>query len=115
MKSHEAVRAGDVNSRLRLSDSASGRRNTPAARKFPGRERWAIEYGPLLYGALGAPNPITLRFNPAEPEAWFTPVRLRREGREVAALKLKGDDCHEYRAYADIDTEPFDVYPIVEK
>ena len=83
--------------------------------EIPGRERWAIEYGPLLYGALGAPNPITLRFNPAEPEAWFTPVRLRREGREVAALKLKGDDCHEYRAYADIDTEPFDVYPIVEK
>ena len=83
--------------------------------EIPGKERWAVEYGPLLYGALGAPNPITVRFDPAKPEAWFTPARLRREGREVAALKLKGDDCHEYRAYADIDMEPFDVYPIVEK
>ena len=112
-ETHEAVRAGDVFEmdfpfRFRATKYTGGE-------EIPGRERWAIEYGPLLYGALGAPNPITLRFNPAEPEAWFTPVRLRREGREVAALKLKGDDCHEYRAYADIDTEPFDVYPIVEK
>ena len=85
-ETHEAVRAGDVFEmdfpfRFRATKYTGGE-------EIPGRERWAIEYGPLLYGALGAPNPITLRFNPAEPEAWFTPVRLRREGAEAEGRRL---------------------------
>ena len=72
-----------------------------------GKERWAVEYGPLLYAAMGAPNPVSVAFDPAKPEEWFTP-----EGRK---LRLKGDNCHEYWAYKDIHDEPFSVYPIVEK
>ncbi len=68
-----------------------------------------MEYGPLLYAALGAPNPLTLRFDPGKPEEWFTV----QEGAK-RRLKLKGDQTHSYMAYADIHDEPFDVYPIVE-
>ena len=72
-------------------------------------ERWAVEYGPLLYAAMGAPNPLTVRFDPAQPESWFTPLPGT-----VRCLQLKDDSCHEYRAYLDIHDEPFDVYPAVE-
>ncbi|MDY3279691.1 MAG: glycoside hydrolase family 127 protein [Eubacteriales bacterium] len=72
-------------------------------------ERWAVEYGPLLYAAMGAPNPLTVRFDPAQPESWFTPLPGA-----VRRLQLKDDSCHEYRAYLDIHDEPFDVYPAVE-
>ena len=72
-----------------------------------GKERWAVEYGPLLYAAMGAPNPVSVAFDPEKPDEWFVP-----NGRK---LKLAGDDYHEYWAYKDIQDEPFSVYPIVEK
>ena len=56
---------------------------------------------------MGAPNPVTVRFDPTEPEKWFT-----CEGRK---LRLKDDNMHEYWAYKDIHDEPFSVYPIVER
>ena len=71
-------------------------------------ERWAVEYGPLLYAALGAPNPLTVRFDPQRPQDWFTP--LPGEKRRLA---LRGDSAHSYMAYLDIHDEPFDVYPAV--
>ncbi len=73
----------------------------------PGEGRYALEYGPLLYAAMGAPNPVQVSWNPKEPEAWFD---LEKEG---GKLKLKGDIIHEYWPYCDILDEPFSVYPVV--
>ena len=72
-----------------------------------GKERWAVEYGPLLYAAMGAPNPVSVAFDPEKPEKWFT-----KNGKK---LILKGDTRHEYWAYKNIHDEPFSVYPVVEK
>ena len=59
---------------------------------------------------LGAPNPLTVCFDPAHPEEWLEPLpRAKR------TMKLKDDRIHTYMAYADIHDEPFDVYPIVEE
>ena len=77
--------------------------------EIPGKERWAMEYGPLLYGILGAPNPLTVHFDPTKPEEWFTPLEGAKR-----CIRLKDDFIHTYMAYADITNEPFDVYPIVE-
>lgn len=69
-----------------------------------------MEYGPLLYGVLGAPNPLTVHFDPARPEEWFTPLPG-----EKRTMSIKGDNAHTMMAYLDIHDEPFDVYPIVER
>ena len=107
-EAHEQVKAGDVfvldfPMTFRMTKYTGGE-------ELPGKERWAMSCGPLLYGVLGAPNPLTVRFDPEHPEDWFAP--LPGDKRTMA---LKGDDCHTYMAYADIHDEPFDVYPIVEK
>ena len=73
--------------------------------RIPDKERYALEYGPLLYAAMGAPNPLEVSWDPEAPEKWFTP-----NGRK---LILRGDDCHEYWPYCDIHDEPFSVYPVV--
>ena len=78
--------------------------------EIPRKERRAVEYGPLLYAVLGAPNPLTVRFDPERPEEWFTPL-----DREKRTLRMKGDDIHTWMAYCDIHDEPFDVYPVVER
>ena len=78
--------------------------------EIPRKERRAVEYGPLLYAVLGAPNPLTVRFDPERPEEWFTPL----DG-EKRTLRMKGDDIHTWMAYCDIHDEPFDVYPVVEQ
>ena len=83
--------------------------------EIPGKERFAVEWGPLLFAALGAPNPLTVRFDPERPEEWFTPVKRYHPQGVRLALRLRGDDRHEYRPYMDIADEPFDVYPIVER
>ncbi|MBQ4088410.1 MAG: glycoside hydrolase family 127 protein [Clostridia bacterium] len=75
--------------------------------EIPGKERWAVEYGPLLYAAMGAPNPVSVTFEPEKAEEWFT-----RNGKK---LVMKGDNMHEYWAYKDIHDEPFSVYPVVER
>ncbi len=77
--------------------------------EIPHKERWAVEYGPLLYAALGAPNPLTLCFDPHDPAQWLTPQEGKRR-----TLSIRNDRCHSYMAYADINDEPFDVYPVVE-
>ncbi len=104
---HEQVKAGDV-FRLNFPFRFKMTRYT-GGEEIPHKERWALEYGPLLYAALGAPNPLTLAFDPRKPEEWFTPL-----AGEKRALALRGDNCHTYRAYLDIHDEPFDVYPVVE-
>ncbi len=76
--------------------------------ELPHRKRWAMEYGPLLYAAMGAPNPVTVSWDPRDPAAWFE--RLPGERPRFA---VKGDNAHEYWAYADIHDEPFSVYPFV--
>jgi len=79
-----------------------------------GKSRYAVEYGPMLFAAIGAPNPLTVRFDPQKPDAWFTPAPYKFSGGTSLKLLLKGDHRHEYRPYMDIDDEPFSVYPIVE-
>ena len=107
-ETHENAAAGDVFTmdfplRFRVTKYSGGE-------EIPHKERWALERGPLLYAALGAPNPLTVRFDPERPEDWFTPLPGDKR-----TLRLKGDDIHTYMAYCDIHDEPFDVYPVVEK
>ena len=105
-EAHEGVQAGD---HFTLSFPFSFRvTRYTGGEEMKELERYAVEYGPLLYGVLGAPNPLTVSFDPDRPEEWFTP--LPGEKRRLA---LRGDNCHEYMAYADIHDEPFDVYPAV--
>ena len=105
---HNNVKAGDVFTmdfpfRFRMTRYTGGE-------KIIGKERWAMEYGPLLYAVLGAPNPVAVSFDPSHPEKYFTPLSGKK--REIS---INGDNCHIYRAYLDIDDEPFDVYPIVDR
>ena len=102
---HNDVKAGDIFEmdfpfRFRTTKYTGGE-------EIVGKERWALEYGPLLYAAMGAPNPVCVHFNPQRPQEWFSPV-----GR--GKLCLKDDNAHEYWAYLDIHDEPFSVYPIVQ-
>ena len=55
-----------------------------------------------------APNPLTVHYDPAHPEEWFTPLPG-----EKRTMSIKGDNIHTMMAYLDIHDEPFDVYPIV--
>ncbi len=104
---HQNVTAGDVFT-LDFPFSFRATRYT-GGEELKTHERWAIEHGPLLYAALGAPNPVTVRFDPHNPAAWFTPL-----AGEKRTLALKDDPNHTYMAYLDIHDEPFDVYPAVE-
>jgi hypothetical protein len=76
--------------------------------EIPHRSRWAVEYGPLLFAAMGAPNPVNVAWDPREPEKWLVPMPGARP-----RFAIRGDSAHEYWAYADIHDEPFSVYPIV--
>ena len=102
---HSDVKAGDVFE----YDFAFSLKTTKytGGEELVGKERWAVEYGPLLYAAMGAPNPVSVAFDPEKPEKWFT-----KNGKK---LILKGDTHHEYWAYKNIHDEPFSVYPVVEK
>ena len=107
-QTHENVAAGavftlDFAFRLKVTRYTGGE-------EIKGKERYAVEYGPVLFAAMGAPNPVTVHFDPEKPEEWFEVTE--RRGRWM--LKLKDDNCHEYWPYMDIHDEPFDVYPIVE-
>ena len=102
---HSDVKAGDAFE----YDFAFSLKTTKysGGEELVGKERWAVEYGPLLYAAMGAPNPVSVAFDPEKPEKWFT-----KNGKK---LILKGDTRHEYWAYKNIHDEPFSVYPVVEK
>lgn len=103
---HENAREGDAFT-LKLPMRFRVTRYT-GGEEIPHRQRFALEYGPLLYAAMGAPLPLELKWNPGEPENWFE--HLPGEKRK---LRIKGDNAHEYWAYLDIHDEPFTVYPIV--
>ena len=103
-----SVRAGDT-IRFELPMGFRVTRYT-GGEELPHRERWAMEYGPLLYAAMGTPNPVRVSWDPRDPAAWFE--RLPGDRPRFA---LKGDNAHEYWAYADIHDEPFSVYPIVSR
>ena len=102
---HSEVKDGDV-FEYDFAFSLKTTRYT-GGEELVGKERWAVEYGPLLYAAMGAPNPVSVAFDPEKPEKWFT-----KNGKK---LILKGDTRHEYWAYKNIHDEPFSVYPVVEK
>ena len=101
---HENVKTGDA-FELKFERRYHVTRYTGAER-VPEQERYALEYGPLLYAAMGAPNPILVSWDPERPEKWF---RAANNGK----LQLLGDSMHEYWPYCDIHDEPFSVYPIV--
>ena len=69
--------------------------------------RYALEYGPLLYAALG-PSVVHLNWDVTRPAEELTvcPGELRKI--------LVNRSRREYRAYSDIDDEPFSVYPVIE-
>lgn len=101
---HENVVAGDSFSLtfdrfFRVTPYTGGERK-------PGQQRYALEYGPLLYAAMGAPNPVSVSWDPRKPEDWFRPA-------EGSKMRLIGDSGHEYWPYCDIHDEPFSVYPVV--
>ena len=103
---HENVVAGDtftmeLSMYFRMTKYTGGE-------ELPGKDRWAMEYGPLLYGVLGAPNPLKISFDPLHPEEWFSPIPGDKR-----RFRIKNDDIHTYMAYVDIHDEPFDVYPVV--
>jgi len=74
--------------------------------ELPGKERYAVEYGPLLYAAMG-PSVVHVSWDPAHPEKWLKKIPGERK------FRIKGDTAHEYWAYIDIHDEPFSVYPVV--
>lgn len=101
---HGGVTTGDC-FRLELPRHYRVTRYTGGERT-PEQERYALEYGPLLYAAMGAPNPVRVSWDPAAPEKWFRPG-------SGSKLRLVGDETHEYWPYMDIHDEPFSVYPFV--
>lgn len=107
-REHTEVTAGQVFT-LDLPFALRATRYT-GGEELKTHERWAIQYGPLLYAALGAPSPVTVRFDPEHPQDWFSPL-----AGEKRILTLKDDPGHMYMAYLDIHDEPFDVYPAVEQ
>ncbi len=72
-----------------------------------GKERYAVEYGPLLYAAMG-PSVVHLSYDIEHPETELIPMENRR------GFTMKHDNAHEYLAYIDITDEPFSVYPVIE-
>ncbi|MBQ2955683.1 MAG: glycoside hydrolase family 127 protein [Clostridia bacterium] len=100
----ENVRQGDTIS----FDLSMGYRVTKytGGEELVGKDRCALEYGPLLYAAMG-PSVVHVSWDVNHPECWFERIRMSRK------LRLKGDPAHEYWPYIDIHDEPFSVYPVV--
>lgn len=70
------------------------------------KDRYAVEYGPLLLAAMGRGN-VSLKLDLDNLEESFERIDNSR-------FKLKNDNIHEYMTYMDITDEPLTVYPIVE-
>lgn len=77
------------------------------AEEIPNKERWALEYGPLLLAA-GGRNGVTVQMDPTKPEAWLERIARNR-------FKLRGSNRQEFLVYMDILDEPLTVYPVVER
>ena len=71
-----------------------------------GKERYAVEYGPLLYAAMG-PSVVHVAWDVKHPAKWLKKIPGARK------FRIAGDSAHEYWAYIDIHDEPFSVYPVV--
>ena len=69
------------------------------------KDRYALEYGPLLLAAMGRGG-VTLKFNTENPDESFERIADTR-------FKIKGDSFHEYMTSMDITDEPLTVYPVV--
>ncbi|MBQ3078772.1 MAG: glycoside hydrolase family 127 protein [Clostridia bacterium] len=102
----ENVRAGDI-FEMEFPFIMKGVKYTGAEQIY-GKERWALMRGPMLFACMGAPAPLTVTWDPENPEMWFEPVKGKWD-----RLSLRGDEMHEYRAYASIEDEPFSVYPVL--
>ncbi len=76
--------------------------------EIPHKQRWALEYGPLLFAAMGAPSIVHVHWDPHHPEEWLIPLPG-----DKPRFAIKGDNMHEYWAYLDIHDEPFSVYPVI--
>lgn len=76
--------------------------------ELPNKDRYAVEYGPLLYAAMG-PSVVHVTWDAKHPERWLKKIPGERK------FRIKGDTAHEYWAYIDIHDEPFSVYPVVER
>ena len=74
-----------------------------------GKDRYALEYGPLLYAAMG-PSIVHVAWDVEHPEDEFEPIPG-----EKRKFRMKHDNAHEYWAYIDIHDEPFSVYPVVSR
>ena len=72
-----------------------------------GAQRYALEYGPLLYAAMG-PSIVHVNWDVEHPEDEFEFIPG-----EKRKMRMKHDNAHEYWAYIDIADEPFSVYPVV--
>ena len=73
--------------------------------EIEGKDRYALEYGPLLLAAMGR-GKVELSFNTENPDESFERISDTR-------FKLKNDNFHEYMTYMDIQDEPLTVYPVV--
>ena len=71
-----------------------------------GKDRYAVEYGPLLYAAMG-PSVVHLAWDVRHPEKYLKKIPGARK------FRIEGDNAHEYWAYIDIHDEPFSVYPVI--
>lgn len=105
---HENVKSGDT-FELALPMNFKTTLYT-GGEEIPHKERWAFEYGPLLYAAMGAPSVVHVKWDPQNPEGWLIPIPC-----DKPQFAIKGDNAHRYWAYLDINDEPFSVYPVVDK
>jgi len=71
-----------------------------------GKDRYAVEYGPLLYAAMG-PSVVHVKWDVKHPAKWLKRIPGSRK------FRIENDPAHEYWAYIDIHDEPFSVYPVV--
>ncbi len=71
-----------------------------------GQDRYAVEYGPLLYAAMG-PSIVHVEWDVNHPSKWLKKIPGARK------FRIAGDNAHEYWAYIDIHDEPFSVYPVI--
>lgn len=74
--------------------------------EIEGKNRYAVEYGPLLLAALGRGS-VTLSMNTEHPENSFERITDTR-------FKIKDSNFREYMTYMDITDEPLTVYPVIE-
>jgi DUF1680 family protein len=78
----------------------------------PGCRRYALEYGPLLLGLVGATDfrgkYIQIRQDPAAPADWLTPIPGK-----TGHFAVKDKPGYEYMPYYEIQDQLFSCYPVI--